>query len=158
MPMTKEEKKEYNRLHYLKNKEERKEYNRLYQIKHSEKIKEERRLYRIKNKKKMDELHKLWILNNKEHIKEYSKEYHKSEKGKKIYRIADWKRQGILCFDWNLLYDIFLSTNKCEICEVKQTTDRYTTKTTRCLDHDHSINDRFNVRYVLCHSCNVKLR
>jgi hypothetical protein len=28
--------------------------------------------------------------------------------------------------------------------------------TTRCLDHDHSITDRFNVRGVLCGKCNLK--
>ena len=49
-----------------------------------------------------------------------------------------------------------LKTTQCEICEVKLTIDRYTTSTTRCLDHDHSINDRFNIRGVLCHSCNSK--
>ena len=86
MPMTKEEKKEYNRLHYLKNKEKKKEEMRLYRNKHTEEIKQ----YYIENKEKLN-------------------------------------------------------------------TDRYNTKTTRCLDHDHSITDRFNVRYVLCNSCNVKL-
>ena len=117
-------------------KEERKEYNRLYRIKNKEKC----RLYRIKNK---------------ERIKEYSKEYSKSEKSKKSQRIKDWKRRGILCFDWNLLYDIFINTTKCELCNCELNTN---TKTKKCLDHDHSINDRFNIRYVLCHSCNCKLR
>ena len=138
-------------------KEERKEYNRLYHLKHKEKNKEERRLYYIENKERINKLHKLWILNNKEHIKEYSKEYNKSEQGKKIFRISDWKRRGILCFNFDLLYDIFINTTKCELCNCELTIDKITTSTTRCLDHDHNINDKFNVRYVLCHSCNCKL-
>ena len=130
MPKTKEDKKQYDRLHYLKNKE---------------KIKEKNRLHYLNNKD-----------NNKDKIKEYDKEYRQTEQGKKTWRISKWKQYGILCFDWNLLYDIFLSTTTCEFCEVELTVDRYNTSTTKCLDHDHSITDKFNIRGVLCNSCNIK--
>ena len=120
MPITKEEKKEYDRLNYLKNKEKKKETNRLYRIENKEKI----------------------------------KEYEQTEERKKSNRISRWKYLGILCFDFDLLYDIFLKTTHCEICNVELNTN---TKTRKCFDHEHSINDRFNVRYVLCHSCNTKL-
>ena len=126
-------------------KEERAEYARLYYIKNKEKISQGRK-----------ERDKLWRLKNKEKHKEYFTEYYKSEKGKKVSTIGQWRHRGILCFDFDLLYDIFLSTTNCEFCNVELTTDRYNTSTTKCLDHNHDINDRFNVRGVLCLSCNVK--
>ena len=126
MPMTKEERKEYNKQYHLKNKE---------------KVAKQKQGYRIKNKEK---------------ISKDKKEFNKTPQGKKSHRISTWKQRGILCFDYNLLYDIFLSTNKCEYCNCELTIDRYTQSTTRCLDHDHSITDKFNVRGVLCNSCNIK--
>ena len=51
---------------------------------------------------------------------------------------------------------INLKTTHCEYCNCELTIDRYNTPTTRCLDHNHNITDKFNVRGVLCHSCNVK--
>ena len=122
MPKTKEERKEYMRLYYLKNKETKKENN------------------------------KLWRQKNKGYIKEYRQ----TEQGKKSNIIGKWRHLGILCFNFDLLYDIFLKTTNCEFCNVKLTTGRYMTSTTKCLDHDHSINDMFNVRGVLCQSCNIK--
>ena len=131
---TKEEKKEYKRLHYLKNKEKEKEKALSY--------------YYI-NKEKSQENTKLWKLKNKEAILKYNT----TGKGKIIKIISQWKSRGILCFDYNLLYDIFVKTTNCEFCNVELNTN---TKTLKCLDHDHSITDKFNVRGVLCNSCNVK--
>ena len=120
-----------------KNKEDKKEYDRLYQINNKEKLKESNRLYQINNKEKI-------------------KKYRQTDKSKKSKRIGQWKYNGILCFDWNLLHDLFISTDKCEFCKIELTIDRYMTSTTRCLDHDHNITDKFNIRGVLCHSCNRK--
>ena len=108
----------------------------------------------LKDPVKLKEYRRLYYLKNKEKLKEEIRLYKQSEEGIKVNRIAQWKYIGILCFDWNLLNDIFLSTNKCEICNVELNTN---TKTRKCLDHDHNITDRFNVRYVLCNSCNIKL-
>jgi len=108
----------------------------------------------LKDPVKLKEYSRLYYLKNKEKKKEYYKEYRQSEQRKKSRRISDWKLYGILCFDWNLLYDIFLKTTHCELCNVELNTN---TKTRKCLDHDHSITDKFNIRYVLCHSCNCKL-
>ena len=110
------------------------------------------RLYYLKNKEKVNERQRLYRLNNKEKRKEYEQ----TDTRKNGNRISQWKKQGILCFDFDLLNDIFLSTTNCEFCNCILTTGRYTTSTTRCLDHDHSINDKFNVRGVLCHACNIK--
>jgi len=114
-----------------------------------EEIKEYQRQYCLKNKEKKKEYDKQYRLKNIEK----KKEYHKTPNGKKTHRISQWKRQGILCFDYNLLYDIFLSTKNCEFCNCEL--DKCG-KSRKCLDHDHTITDRFNVRGVLCHSCNCK--
>jgi len=123
MTQTKEEKKEYQR-----------EYHRLYRIKKKEENKDYMKLRYLKEKKR-------------------NKEYIKTDKGSKVCRIFDWKRRGILCFDFDLLNDLFLSTTKCEFCNCKLDTN---TKSRKCLDHDHSITDKFNIRAVLCMSCNIK--
>tara|TARA_R110000765_G_scaffold160408_2_gene264626 strand:+ start:383 stop:829 length:447 start_codon:yes stop_codon:yes gene_type:complete len=141
MPYTKEERKEYYRLWRIKNKEEKKEYMRLWNIKNRQRTKKKQRL---------------WYLNNKEKMEEKHKEWRQSEQGIKSRTISSWRRQGILCFDFDLLYDIFLSTSKCEFCQVELTTGGKNTSTTKCLDHNHDINDMFNVRGVLCLSCNNK--
>tara|TARA_R110002096_G_scaffold15619_1_gene54120 strand:+ start:20 stop:493 length:474 start_codon:yes stop_codon:yes gene_type:complete len=153
MPYTKEEKNEYNRLWRIKNKS----YHRSYSLKNKEQIKEQQRLYRQnENKQEKKEYHRLYRLENEEKMKQQMWEWSQTEQGIKSRTISSWRRQGILCFDFDLLYDIFLSTTNCEFCQVELTTGRYMTSTTKCLDHDHSINDMFNVRGVLCTSCNIK--
>jgi len=111
--------------------------------------KEHNRLYYQKTKEDRKEYQRLHYLNNKDKIQIYKQ----TEQGKKINRISSWKFQGILCFDWNLLHDLFISTTNCEFCNCELNTN---TKTKKCLDHDHNITDRFNVRGVLCQSCNTK--
>ncbi len=93
-----------------------------------------------------------YYFKNKDRYRNLNKNYLKTDKGKKSQRITNWKKYGVLCFDWDLLYDIFLSTNKCEYCNCELSIGR--SSSSRCLDHDHSITDRFNVRGVLCRKCN----
>ena len=83
MPITDPVKrKEYSRLHYLKNKEkikkESKESSRLYYLKNKEKVNKRQRLYRLNNKEKR-------------------KEYEQTDTRKNGNRISQWKKQGILC-------------------------------------------------------------
>tara|TARA_R110001592_G_C12776237_1_gene714476 strand:- start:156 stop:557 length:402 start_codon:yes stop_codon:yes gene_type:complete len=118
-----------------------------------EERKEYQKQYRLKNKEIMTEYQKQYRLKNKENLAQYKKEYNKTAEGKKSKRITKWKLRGILCYDYNLLYDIFLSTKNCEFCNCEL--DKCS-RTRKCLDHDHTITDRFNVRGVLCHICNVK--
>ena len=151
-------------------KESKKESDRKYREKNREKLKECSKKYREKNKEYFKEYHKEYRENNKEQIKEYyqnnkeqikeyqkeqQKEYIKTPQGKKTKRISSWKRQGIIFFDYNELYEIYINTEYCNLCNVKLTTGK-TTSTHRCLDHDHSITDCDNVRNILCHSCNIK--
>ena len=78
--------------------------------------------------------------------------YSQSPAGKKTSRIHQWKHLGIISDDWDALYERFMSTTHCEKCSVLLTEGR--SRTGKCIDHDHSIKDRPNVRAVLCRTCN----
>ena len=133
-------------------KEERKEYNRLWRIKNRDKMYKQQKEWAEKNKEKLKQRKKEWYEKNKEKMKLIPK----SDIKLKQSRIYNWIRQGILCFDWDLLYDLFLSTTNCEFCNVELTIDQYATSTRKELDHNHHEKVLFNVNGVLCHSCNIK--
>tara|TARA_R110000824_G_scaffold15420_1_gene64939 strand:- start:169 stop:585 length:417 start_codon:yes stop_codon:yes gene_type:complete len=83
---------------------------------------------------------------------QYKKKYRESPKGKKAHKIASWKYQGIISSDWDLLYEKFINTTHCGLCNIELIEGKKTNS--RCLDHDHDIKDGDNVRYILCHKCN----
>jgi len=89
------------------------------------------------------------------HTKEEKAAYRQTPAGQKLRRISSWKYQGIICDDWNALHERFMSTTHCEKCDVLLTIDRRNTRTTKCVDHDHDIKDRENIRGVLCNACNI---
>jgi len=89
----------------------------------------------------------------KEERAAYDRLYNQTPAGKKSRRISRWKQQGIICEDYDALYERFMSTTHCENCSVLLTTGWG--RTGKCLDHDHDIKDRENVRAVLCNACNL---
>jgi len=122
----------------FKDPEKKKEWSKLYKEKNKEKIKEREREYREKNK---------------DEIKEKAKKYYHTDQGMKVHRIATWKRRGVVSENFDELYDYYINCENCEDCNVELTVDRYSTATTRCLDHQHTTG---LFRNVVCHSCNVK--
>ena len=109
--------------------------------------------YRENNKDKLKQYEKEYRENNKEQKKQYHKQYYQTEKGKKINRISDWKKRGVIHPDFDELYEKYINTEHCELCNVELTTDKRNTKTTRVLDHDHQTGE---FRNILCHSCNIR--
>ncbi len=97
-----------------------------------------------------------YYYDNKEHVlknaKKYGSEYIKTAKGKKVKRISQWKRRGIKCDEaWDEVYEWWMNEKTCNICD-KEFTDG-----NKCLDHDHTL-EGYNVRGILCRSCNNILR
>ncbi len=99
----------------------------------------DRKNYREKNKEKIAEYKRLWRL---------------TASGRKSNRISHWKFRGVIHPNFDELYEKFINTELCELCNVQLTEDKDKTKTTRCLDHDH-ITGEF--RNIVCHSCNTSL-
>ena len=114
--------------------------------------KESKRKWAVNNK----EYSKQYREKNKEYQKVYHKEYQQTPRGIKSNKISQWKYQGVMCDNWNALYEHYLKTSYCDFCRCELTYDRYSTATTKCVDHDHTITDRPNFRNILCQSCNVK--
>jgi len=119
---------------------------------------EKRKEYREKNKEKINQRKREIYQRDKEKIIQQQKlrtsKYLKTDKGKKSSRIANWKNiLEIKCDNYDELYEKYIDTEYCELCNVKLTEDKIRKSTTRCLDHDHQTG---LVRNIVCHSCNVK--
>lgn len=76
---------------------------------------------------------------------EYQKRYFKTPAGIKIRTINNWKQKGVVSDDWDALYELYVSTTNCMVCDVLFGPKR------KCLDHDHITH---LYRAVLCQSCN----
>lgn len=129
----------------LKDPEKRKQYQKEYREKNKEQLKE----CREKNKEKKR-------LYDKEHLqknKEYYKEYYQSDRGIKATRTSHWRCSGLICDDFDALYEHYLKTAYCDACKVELTYDKKTTYTTKCMDHCHETG---LFRNILCNLCNIK--
>ena len=127
----------------FKDPEKRKEYSKKYMKEHYQ-----------NNKEYFKEQHKEHYQNNKEHIKEQQKEYNQTEAGIKSNRINTWKYNGMsLDYDFNIIYDIYVSTNLCDYCNVELVEGGKRCSRTKCLDHHHITGE---IRGILCHTCNLR--
>tara|TARA_R110002126_G_scaffold40007_1_gene117958 strand:+ start:319 stop:891 length:573 start_codon:yes stop_codon:yes gene_type:complete len=166
MPQTKEEKKQYQKEYREKNKEilsqKQKEHRKnnieLYRQKDKEDYQKRKNTlnhkeYQENNKDKKRERDKLYYQKNKDKKNQQRKEWSQTEQGKKLCKITDWKSQGIKSSNFDLVYERYINTNYCEVCNIELTHGRYNTKTTRCLDHQHASGE---IRNILCHHCNTQ--
>ena len=145
MPKTKKQK-TYQKAYYIKNKEKKKAYNQEHQ--------EKRRIYSKKWHKDNKEKDQIYRDTNKDKIAEQHKEYRQTPSGKKSGRISHWKYRGVICNDFDELYEKYINTKNCERCEVELTETEKPTKTTRCLDHDHETG---LFRNIVCWNCNLNV-
>jgi hypothetical protein len=73
---------------------------------------------------------------------------------KKKQRIYNWKKRGIICDNFDTLYEQYVNCNDCDFCGKVFSSDY-----DRCLDHAHEngeIHQKGDVRGILCRGCNVK--
>ena len=151
----------------LVNKVVRQDTDRRYREKNKEKIAQKKKQYHEKNREKLLQKQKEYYHENRDKLlqknreyydqnKDKIREYEQSDNGRKLRRINCWKHQGIICDNWDALYDHYLKTSFCDLCKVQLTYDSISTATTKTCDHDHSITDRPNFRNILCQSCNVR--
>ena len=140
----------------LKSKEEAKAYHKLYYQKNKEKIINNAKEYYENNKEKVKNNVKEYYERNKDKQKEYCKkyreEYKKTEQYIKSCRISNWKFRGVICDDWDDLYDKYINTTKCEECDVELILGNFGTNL-KCLDYNH---DTGEFRNILCHRCNIR--
>tara|TARA_R100000951_G_scaffold104280_1_gene97387 strand:+ start:341 stop:694 length:354 start_codon:yes stop_codon:yes gene_type:complete len=91
---------------------------------------------------------------DKEKQKEYYKKYNQTESGKKSRRIRHWKSLSVKHDDFNSLYEYYINTWNCELCNVELVEGNFGTNK-RCLDHNHKTGE---FRNVICHGCNCRRR
>jgi len=111
--------------------------------------------YYIKNREKINAHNKLYNLKNPEKIKITTKLYRENnpEKYKKYHIIKDWKRNGLICDDYDKLYELYLESTNCEECDCKYSIKGDGVGRFRCMDHDH-LTGLF--RNFLCCKCNLR--
>jgi len=131
-----------------------KEYYKKYRENNKEKIKEYQKEWEEQNKDKVKAKYKRYYEKNKERIQETKKnqmeEYLKTDQGKKLNRVKNWRNNGLICEDYDKLYEHYLNTWECDNCGIELVEGNYGANR-RCMDHSHRTG---LFRNILCHTCN----
>ena len=154
MPYTEEEKRLRNNDRAKRWREKHREEIREKDKEKYQNNKEKKKEYREKHKEAIAETKKEYYKKNKEERLEQQKEYGKTENGKRSRRINGWKMNGLIVDDYNIIYDRWLNSEKCEmcLCEYKITKKGYLNK---CMEHSHTTGE---FRSICCMSCNQRIR
>ena len=64
----------------------------------------------------------------------------------KYLTIYNWKKSGLICDDYNALYETYIETMECQHCQTE-----FTKNNCRCMDHDHTTG---LFRKIVCNRCN----
>lgn len=124
-----------------------------YYQKNKEAIKQRVRERYQMNKEQILLQKKDYYKKNREAKKEYQNQYYKCPEKHKNNIINGWKRRGVIHDDHNALYDIYINTDKCELCKCELSKGKGIIGR-RHLDHCH---DTGLFRNILCGSCNINL-
>ena len=92
--------------------------------------------------------------NNREAKKEYQNNYYKLPDKHKSRIIYGWQKKGIISDNYEELYDKYINTNECELCNTSITNGKGIIGR-RHLDHDHKTGQ---FRNILCGKCNIHLK
>ena len=84
-----------------------------YYYKNKDKISKNHGIYRKNNKEKINNYLKNYNEINKEIIRDKKKIYYQTDNGKKVKRIIDWKKIGLICEDYDALYEKVYNTTNC---------------------------------------------
>jgi phage-related protein len=145
MPKSKEEIFQQRKEYREQNKDKLREQKKAYYEANKEKIKEKKKEYRERKKEYLIEYRK----NNRERIKNLNQK----PENKKARTLNDWKRRGLICNDYDDLYDRYLASTNCENCDVEYGKMGDGTGKWRCMDHDHETGE---FRNFLCNACNIR--
>jgi len=79
-------------------------------------------------------------------IAQQQRDYRNTPEGLKVQKIGSWKKQKMICDDWDAMYEKYTSCEMCECCgsQWKNSRDKH-------LDHCHKSG---KVRNILCRRCN----
>jgi hypothetical protein len=111
--------------------------------------------YRIKNSEKIKAVRKVYRQENAENIKAVMKVYREEnpEKCKKTNTISSWKFKGLICDDYDKLYELYLQSTNCDECDCKYSIKGDGVGRFKCMDHDHTTG---LFRNFLCNVCNLR--
>ncbi len=88
----------------------------------------------------------------------YMIEYRKTDKEIKRTRKYDWKKSGLIDShndNYETIYQRYIDTTNCDLCNVQLTKKKITTSTTKCMEHNHQTG---LFRNIVCHNCNIIMR
>ena len=73
-------------------------------------------------------------------------------KEQKRSTIRNWKHRGIIFENMlDIIYNDYIKQTECECCGKP-----FFNNKDKQLDHDHNINDRYNIRGIICQGCNLR--
>ena len=128
--------------------DKQKEYHKKYREEHKKEIQEYKKEYREEHKQEIQEYNK----KNEARDKEARRKYREGN-GKKVRKINDWKQSGVIHDDYDELYDKYINSTECELCNIPITEGKGIIGK-KHLDHDHETGE---FRNILCGHCNVKI-
>jgi len=156
--------KNYNERTYEQRKENKQEY---YKTNKEELLQKQKDYYYANREEKLIKnrirYHKNKVLKTEEEKAETKRIFQEKVKQRreenkplldKKNRIKKWVSRGVICNDWDNLYDKYINTTNCEECDVELIFGIYGSNK-KCLDHDHVTGE---FRNILCNLCNCRRR